>query len=117
PGYPEVLQRIRCMNIVGQVAAHAGLPECRIGLTHQPDGLPVYVLLCPELFERSGSPYVDGAGAEWEDNAVRFATFAHAAAGIGVPPAHLADMECHGRLSVLGAGIVNATRINTVSVS
>ena len=175
PGYPEVLQRIRCMNIVGQVAAHAGLPECRIGLTHQPDGLPVYVLLCPELFERSGSPYVDGAGAEWEDNAVRFATFAHAAArigagecslqwkpallhlndwpsalaaayvrwtggdtpsvltihnlayqgvfprsvakAIGVPPAHLADMEFHGRLSFLRAGIVNATRINTVSVS
>lgn|SRR5690606_12012541 len=35
PGYPEVLQRIRCMNVVGRVKAHAGLPECRIGMTHQ----------------------------------------------------------------------------------
>src|SRR5690606_2616007 len=175
PGYPEVLRRVRCMNIVGRVAAHAGLPECRIGLTHIKDGLPVYVLLNAELFERSGSPYVDGAGAEWDDNAVRFATFAHAAArmaagacglpwrprllhlhdwpsamaaayvrwtggdtpsvltihtlayqgvfarsiapAIGVPAAHMADMEFHGRLSFLRAGIVNATRINTVSVS
>lgn len=175
PGYPEVLQRIRCMNVVGRVAAHAGLPECRIGMTHQKDGLPVYVLLCPELFERGGSPYVDGSGAEWDDNAVRFATFAHAAArigagecglqwkpallhlndwpaamasayvrwtggdtpsvltihnlayqgvfprsvarAIGVPQAHLGDMEFHGQLSFLKAGIVNATRINTVSVS
>ncbi len=175
PGYPEVLQRIHCMNIVGRVAAHAGLPECRIGLTQLQDGLPVYVLLNPDLFERSGSPYVDGAGAEWDDNAVRFATFAHAAAriaagacglqwrprllhlhdwpsamaaayvrwtggdtpslltihnlayqgvfprsaakAIGVPSTQLADIEFHGQLSFLKAGIVNATRINTVSVS
>ena len=175
PGYPEVLRRVRCMSIVGRVPAQADLPECRIGLTHLYDGLPVYVLLNAALFERSGSPYVDGSGAEWDDNAVRFATFAHAAAriaagdcglpwqprllhlhdwpsamaaayvrwrggdtpsvltihnlayqgvfarnvatAIGVPPAHLHEMEFHGRLSFLRAGIVNATRINTVSES
>ncbi|MGJ4803026.1 glycogen synthase GlgA [Luteimonas sp. SDU82] len=175
PGYPEVLQRIDRMSIVGQVPAHAGLPACRLGLAHQPDGLPVYVLLNPALFERGGSPYVDGSGAEWDDNAIRFATFAHAAAriaagdcglpwtprllhlhdwpsamaaayvrwtggdtpslltihnlayqglfspsvaaAIGVPRSHLADMEFHGQLSFLKAGIVHATRINTVSVS
>lgn len=175
PGYPEVLQRIDRMSIVGQVPAHADLPACRLGLAHQPDGLPVYVLLNPALFERGGSPYVDGSGAEWDDNAIRFATFAHAAARIaagdcglpwtprllhlndwpsamaaayvrwtggdtpslltvhnlayqglfprtmakalGVPGGQLSGVEFHGQLSFLKAGLVHATRINTVSVS
>ena len=82
PGYREVLSRVKRMSIVGEVAAHARMPACRIGLTHLEDGLPVYVLLSPALFERAGSPYVDGSGTEWEDNGLRFATLAHAAARI-----------------------------------
>jgi starch synthase len=175
PGYPEVLARIDNMAVVGEVAPQARMPACRIGLTHLPDGLPVYVLLCPDLFERAGSPYVNGAGAEWEDNALRFATFAYAVSRIasgscglgwlpallhlndwpsalaaayvrwncgrtpsvltihnlayqglfplsmtdalGVPAGREAELDFHGCMSFLKAGIVHASRINTVSVS
>lgn len=82
PGYRAVLARAGELEIVGRIAAHAGLPACQIGRTTQADGLPVYVLLCPQLFEREGSPYVSTLGAEWEDNAVRFATLSRAAAEI-----------------------------------
>ena len=89
PGYPEVLQRLPQLQRVGQVSARAGLPACTVGMAVQADGLPIYVLLSPELYEREGSPYVDGQGQEWKDNAVRFATLSHAAAEIAAGRAGL----------------------------
>ncbi len=82
PGYPAVLERLQRLERVGQVAGRGNLPVCELARAEQHDGLPVYVLLNPHLFERAGSPYVDEAGREWSDNAVRFATLAHAAAEI-----------------------------------
>lgn len=42
-------------------------------------GLSVWLLRCPELYERpGGGPYVDAAGAPWPDNAVRFGVFCRA---------------------------------------
>ena len=89
PGYPEVLQRLPQLQRVGHVSARAGLPACTIGMAVQADGLPIYVLLSAELYEREGSPYVDGQGQEWKDNAVRFATLSHAAAEIAAGRAGL----------------------------
>ncbi len=103
PGYTPVLQRALGAEIVGRIAAHAGLPACEIALVHQPDGLPVYVLLNASLFARDGSPYVRDDGAEWDDNALRFATLSHAAAQIAAGQAgldwtpdllHLNDWPC-----------------------
>ena len=82
PGYSCVLAQAKAIEVVGTVAAHAGLPECQLGMLELADGLPVYVLLCPALFERPGSPYVSALGSDWEDNAVRFATLSHAASEI-----------------------------------
>jgi starch synthase len=103
PGYPAVLAGAGRMEIVGRVVAHAALPACDIGRIQQADGLPVYVLLCAQLFEREGSPYVSGSGNEWDDNAIRFATLSHAAAEIAAGRAgldwkphllHLNDWPC-----------------------
>ncbi|WP_440975900.1 glycogen synthase GlgA [Pseudoxanthomonas winnipegensis] len=82
PGYRAVRAKAGKLQMVGRIAPKAGLPACALGYTTLDDGLPVYVLICPELFEREGSPYVSSLGAEWEDNAVRFATLSHAAAEI-----------------------------------
>ncbi|RPE74802.1 glycogen synthase GlgA [Vulcaniibacterium tengchongense] len=89
PGYPAVLRRLGEPRVVGRVRAHAGLPECAIGRAALPDGLPVYVLVNPALFERDGSPYVAPDGSDWSDNAIRFATLAHAAAEIAAGRAGL----------------------------
>ncbi len=103
PGYREVLERTGPIEVVGKTEAHAGLPACAIGHTVLEDGLPVYVLICPALYERDGSPYVDRAGQPWADNAVRFATLSRAAALIAAGDAgltwqpgllHLNDWPC-----------------------
>jgi starch synthase len=80
PGYPQVLSRTKDLNIIGHCAPRADLPACRIGRFNTHDGLPIYVVLCPSLFERPGTPYGDPTGRDWADNDIRFARFASAAA-------------------------------------
>ena len=52
----------------------------RSGWAATKDGLPVYILLCPELYDRPGNPYGDESGRDWGDNDIRFGRFASAAA-------------------------------------
>jgi starch synthase len=85
PGYSEVLVGLQQnLTIVGRCAAFAGLPAFEIGLGQAVDGLPYYVILCPGLFERAGTPYGDQRGIDWSDNDVRFATFSYGAACIAL---------------------------------
>jgi Starch synthase catalytic domain len=53
---------------------------CRLGRASTRDGLPVYVLLCPQLYDRPGNPYGDESGRDWPDNDIRFGRLASAAA-------------------------------------
>jgi starch synthase len=80
PGYAAVLAGVPMLRRVGHVPGVAGIPACDIGEAMTGDGLPVYVLLCPTLYQRDGSPYVDGSGHDWADNAIRFAALSRAAA-------------------------------------
>ncbi len=84
PGYRDVMARLADLAIVGQVPAHAELPACALGRTTTPDGLPIYVLICPTLYERDGNPYCDAQGRDWSDNDVRFARLASAAARLAL---------------------------------
>jgi starch synthase len=84
PGYPEVMSHCGDIRIVGHCDALAGLPPCSVGRIETSDGLAVYVILCPELYEREGSPYGDMRGRDWNDNDTRFARFAAAAADLAV---------------------------------
>ncbi len=80
PGYRDVVEQFLHIEIVGQCAPLADMPACSLGLTATRDGLPVYVLLCPQLYDRPGNPYGDASGRDWPDNDVRFGRFASAAA-------------------------------------
>jgi len=82
PGYRQVVQGPHAIRELGQLSAYAGLPACKIGRIDLEDGLIVYVLLCPELYEREGTPYGDSQGQDWADNPVRFARLGLAAADI-----------------------------------
>jgi starch synthase len=103
PGYSEVLARVEDLTIVGRCPAFAALPDFEIGFGRASDGLPYYVVVCPSLFERIGSPYGDDRGQDWSDNDIRFATFSFAAAqiarGLGDPSwsadlVHANDWQC-----------------------
>lgn len=80
PGYREVVAQFTAIEIVGHCPALAEMPACSLGLAATKDGLPVYILLCPQLYDRPGNPYGDAAGQDWPDNDLRFGRFASAAA-------------------------------------
>ncbi|HEY8580471.1 MAG TPA: glycogen synthase GlgA, partial [Beijerinckiaceae bacterium] len=82
PGYPEVLARHKDLVVIREMPALAGMPSCWLAQARTPDGLDVYILINPELYEREGTPYGDGRGADWIDNDVRFGRLCSAAADI-----------------------------------
>lgn len=82
PGYRQVLHREEGVRVVGRLPAAHGLPACDLGRIDAPDGLVLYVILCPELYDREGSPYGDARGLDWADNDLRFARLGLAAADI-----------------------------------
>jgi starch synthase len=82
PGYPQVLNSDNPIHIIGELGGHAALPPCKIGRMDLKDGLVIYVLICPELYEREGTPYGANNGRDWPDNHIRFARLGLAAADI-----------------------------------
>jgi len=84
PGYRDVVEQFTHVEIVGQCAGMAEMPACALGRTSTHDGLPVYVLLCPQLYDRPGNPYGDESGRDWPDNDVRFGRLASAAAELAM---------------------------------
>ena len=80
PGYRDVVEQFTHIEIVGQCPSLAEMPACSLGRASTSDGLPVYILLCPQLYDRPGNPYGDETGRDWPDNDIRFGRFASAAA-------------------------------------
>ncbi|MGV8917672.1 MAG: glycogen synthase GlgA [Pseudomonas sp.] len=80
PGYPQVINSGNPIHIISELGGHAALPPCKIGRMDTKDGLVIYVLICPELYEREGTPYGDNHGRDWSDNHIRFARLGLAAA-------------------------------------
>lgn len=96
PGYRQVLDSDNPIHIIGELGGHAALPPCKIGRMDLKDGLVIYVLICPELYEREGTPYGANNGRDWPDNHIRFARLGlasrpgaglHALAGFAHPHA------------------------------
>lgn len=82
PGYRQVLQRCRSLDVVGHLEGLAGIPRCDIAQVRVSDGLIAYIVLAPALYDRDGTPYGNAYGADWGDNDIRFARLALAAAEI-----------------------------------
>lgn len=82
PGYRQVMESGQQIRIVGEITGMAALPPCKIGRMDLTDGLIVYVVINPELYERDGTPYGDSQGRDWPDNHIRFACLGLAAAEI-----------------------------------
>jgi starch synthase len=80
PGYRDVVNRLSAIELVGHLTSCADVPACDLARSKTRDGLAVYVLLCPQLFDREGGPYSDATGTDWADNDLRFARLSLAAA-------------------------------------
>jgi starch synthase len=92
PGYPDVLSELERADEVHRFPNFYGGPA-RV-LSGSTAGLDLFVLDAPHLFARPGNPYVAPDGADWPDNAIRFAALGRTAAeiGQGAIPAFVPDV-------------------------
>lgn len=82
PGYPAVLGRLESAEPVHRDDYFFG-GAARL-LRGRAAGLDLAVLDAPHLFDRPGNPYSGPNGADWPDNALRFAALSRMAASIAI---------------------------------
>ncbi|MGD0640395.1 MAG: glycogen synthase GlgA, partial [Roseiarcus sp.] len=80
PGYPAILAKLDAAEPAYAYPTLFGGPA-RI-LAAKANGLELFVLDAPHLFERPGNPYLGPDGLDWSDNAQRFAALARVGADI-----------------------------------
>ncbi len=83
PGYRQVLAQLPQLRTLARLAPSAGLPASTLLQGQTPSGLPLYLLDCPEFYDRPGGPYQDETGSDWGDNALRFGLLSRVAALLG----------------------------------
>jgi starch synthase len=83
PGYRSVLARLPDCREIARFAAVAGFPQARLLLGETPAKVALFVLDCPQLYDRNGGPYQDESGSDWPDNALRFGLLSRVAALLG----------------------------------
>jgi starch synthase len=81
PGYPDVLKTLLQSDTVLELANFYGGTGRVLGGTVA--DLDLFILDAPHLFARPGNPYLAPNGADWPDNAIRFAALGRTAAAIG----------------------------------
>src|ERR1035437_4290145 len=81
PGYPDVLNALGEVDEVLEFKDYYGGPARVLGCSVA--DLDLFVLDAPHLFARPGNPYTAPDGADWPDNAIRFASLGRIAAEIG----------------------------------
>ncbi len=82
PAYREVIARLPAVEWIGALAGRSAIPSARLGVTQLADGMTLYLVACPSLFDRRGTPYCTPEGQDWQDNHLRFARLSLAAADI-----------------------------------
>ncbi|WP_439629576.1 glycogen synthase GlgA [Shinella sp.] len=82
PGYPQVLDRLPERVEIGCLEGLLGHRAVVSRATTE--GLDLLALEIPELYQRTGGPYLDGAGYDHPDNWLRFAALSLAGARISL---------------------------------
>ena len=81
PGYPAVLEALRDVTLVRALPDLFGGPARVLAGTAA--GLTLFSIEAPHLYDRPGAPYTRPDGADWPDNAQRFAALARVGAMLG----------------------------------
>ncbi len=83
PGYPQVLKALPHLQPTAVFTKLHGFPPARLLAGEVPGGVPLWVIECPELYQRGGGAYQDEHGDDWADNAHRFGLLSKIAAVLG----------------------------------
>ena len=81
PGYPPVLESASGAREIGRLTVQGR--TVRLLASKLPTGVPLIIADAPTLFARTGGPYQDASGADWNDNALRFGVLSMVAAILG----------------------------------
>ena len=83
PAYRGVVEKVPEIRVVAKIAAlFGGSARLLSGTTEQ--GLRVFLLDAPHLFDRPGGPYMDESGHDHPDNDLRFAALSYVGAQISL---------------------------------
>jgi starch synthase len=82
PAYRSVLAQLPEVAWVGRLPGRGAMPGCRIGEAQLPNGLMLYLVGAPSLYDRDGTSYSTPDGQDWPDNHLRFGRLSLAAAEI-----------------------------------
>jgi starch synthase len=81
PGYPQVLEKTQNTRHLAHIGNLPLIGSANLLIGNMPETeVPVMVIDCPSLYQRSGGPYADASGRDWEDNALRFGILSRIAA-------------------------------------
>ncbi|GAA0571612.1 glycogen synthase GlgA [Rhizomicrobium electricum] len=85
PAYPRAVVQLRDAKVVTRLGPAFGITDGLLIAGTFPDcDLPVLLVSSATLFGRDGGLYQDNEGADWGDNALRFAYFSKAAADLAL---------------------------------
>jgi starch synthase len=82
PGYQKAIDGLCDVRIVATLPPQNALPRRLLAQGRTHDGLVVYLVVEPRLYQRDGGVYSAPDGADWPDNDIRFASLALTAAEI-----------------------------------
>ena len=82
PGYAQVLKALPQLERVARFTGLPGFPDADLLSGALPDGVPLWVIDCPELYVRGGGAYQDEHGIDWADNGRRFGLLSRIAAAL-----------------------------------
>lgn len=80
PAYPQVLRALANLRLETVFPARFGYPSSRLFEAKTKSGETLWLLDCPELYQRNGGPYLDEHGCDWADNPRRFGLLSKVAA-------------------------------------
>jgi starch synthase len=83
PGYKQAIEQVPDQQGALRLGNPLGCGDVRLLEAHLPQtDVPVWLVDCPALYDRSGGLYQSETGAEWPDNSLRFALLNHVAAAL-----------------------------------
>ncbi len=112
PGYRTVMSKLKEPKVVKTYKNLLGSKAAVLADTVE--GHDIYVLDCPDFFDRAGGPYVDEYGQDWSDNWRRFGALSKAAADValgGVKDWKPDIIHAHDWQSALSLAYVRYSRI------
>lgn len=84
-----LLPAYKGMKVAGEIGDSVELPAfgpwpaAQLLPVRIASGITMLLLACPALYQRAGGPYVDAAGRDYDDNALRFGLLSRVAAQLG----------------------------------